>query len=186
MVLDYSKQPGPEGKITVTWPQNSTLYRNPENSTLVMTVHAGCSCSRASIEELAKIMKKAGSSLTAHVLMLPTGNGNEQENEVKKTYVWKRGLETRGVSMHIDKEAKETKNFGALVSGTVMLFSKSGNLVFHGGITPQRGHQGDNFGEDFIVKFLEKKFLADQAHKSPVFGCHLFNPKHGHDDKENL
>jgi len=34
-----------------------------------------------------------------------------------------------------------------------MLYDKLGQLVFNGGITSSRGHEGDNEGQDAIIVF---------------------------------
>lgn len=175
ILIDYDKRPGPEGLFKPYWPQETTLYRDPKRPTLVMAMHAGCSCSRASVEELAKIMSKVGPKLTAHILLLPTGIGKRYEEEALRSYIWKRGLETAGTQMHLDPEAREIRAFGALVSGTTLLFDNSGRLVFHGGITASRAHEGDNLGSEFIRNFAMGSTKQDIVGKTPVFGCHLFS-----------
>jgi hypothetical protein len=46
-------------------------------------------------------------------------------------------------------------------------------LVFNGGITSSRGHQGDNAGQDSIISFLTKGVVT--AKETPFFGCFLLN-----------
>lgn len=172
ILYDYSKTPGPEGHSSSEWPYSSRLAKPSARPVLIMTVHPKCPCSQASIEELAKILTKVGNRIQAHVLMLPLGTSPDALADAKNNYVWIRGSETPNLQMHIDYEAREAKGFGALVSGQVLLFSSKGKLIFQGGITQSRGHQGDSAGHAAIVQYIEQRKI--QITKSPVFGCHLF------------
>ena len=63
----------------------------------------------------------------------------------------------------------------AETSGYVVVYSPSGELLFHGGITAGRGHAGDNSGEQAILSLLS-------THEAPtrqtrVFGCALLDAK---------
>ena len=178
-ILDYSKIPGPDGKISQVWPQESTLKRSTGLMTLVMAVHPKCACTQASIEELARIMTAAKGRLIAHVLVVPIAASSQSEaeagDEAMSSYVWRRGAETPGVKVHLDLEGRESKLFGALVSGKVMLFDDAGTLVFDGGITAARGHQGDNAGKDAVIAWAKGAKTATRH--MPVFGCLLFGPE---------
>ncbi|HLB76837.1 MAG TPA: hypothetical protein VJO72_07370, partial [Candidatus Dormibacteraeota bacterium] len=46
-----------------------------------------------------------------------------------------------------------------------------GRLLFQGGITATRGHEGDSFGQERIASLLTTG-AADRA-DAPVFGCAL-------------
>jgi hypothetical protein len=73
-----------------------------------------------------------------------------------------------------DRGGVEAKRFGARTSGEVLLYSAVGRLLFFGGITGSRGHEGDNYGLTSLASFLtatpsESAVTAG----SPVFGCAL-------------
>ena len=53
-------------------------------------------------------------------------------------------------------------------SGHALLFDRDGRLLFRGGITPARGHEGDNFGASAIAARLAGRPARAEA---PVFGC---------------
>jgi len=72
-----------------------------------------------------------------------------------------------------DDGAVEAGRFGIATSGTVALYDRGGKLLFHGGITPARGHEGDSFGRERIVSLLTSG-RSDRA-DAPVFGCALSN-----------
>ena len=67
-----------------------------------------------------------------------------------------------------------TAAFGAFTSGQVFLYGTSGELLFSGGITGSRGHEGDNAGRDAVESLLDRRNAP--AH-TPVFGCSLFGEK---------
>jgi hypothetical protein len=53
-----------------------------------------------------------------------------------------------------------------------MLYGSEGNLLFSGGITAARGHEGDNAGRSAIISCLTKS--EAERNQTPVFGCSLF------------
>jgi hypothetical protein len=80
-----------------------------------------------------------------------------------------------GVEIVRDVEAQELRRFSFLTSGETRLFSSTGQLVFHGGITASRGHVGDNLGADTVKQLVRGEVLSEQPRTTPVFGCALFN-----------
>src|SRR5262249_57501676 len=89
----------------------------------------------------------------------------------EKTDLWSSAERIPGVSVALDAGGAEAKRFGAETSGAVVLYDPAGRLVFHGGITAARGHEGDSFGQQRIAAFLSGA-RADRA-DAPVFGCAL-------------
>jgi len=75
------------------------------------------------------------------------------------------------VTVDFDGGGAEAKRFGAETSGAVVLYDRAGRLVFHGGITAARGHEGDSFGQQRIAALLTGA-RADRT-DAPVFGCAL-------------
>jgi hypothetical protein len=52
-----------------------------------------------------------------------------------------------------------------------VLYNSDGQLLFSGGITGARGHEGDNAGEDLVIAGLNGQNVGFQH--TPVFGCSL-------------
>jgi hypothetical protein len=73
-----------------------------------------------------------------------------------------------------DDGGVEARRFGVKTSGTVLLYSALGRLLFHGGITGSRGHEGDNYGITRLAAAL-RGGAGDTAVPvvSRVFGCAL-------------
>ena len=89
-----------------------------------------------------------------------------------------RSLENRGSASgrdrrYVDDEGIEARRFGVSTSGQTLLYDKAGALLFSGGITGARAHQGDNDGRRSIVALLNRKTPGRTA--TNVFGCSLFS-----------
>ena len=82
------------------------------------------------------------------------------------------GRMRRGVEIRVDQGGAEARRFGVATSGHVCLFSAEGELKFSGGITPSRGHEGDNRG----IAALKALLVGGQADATNrVYGCPLFS-----------
>jgi hypothetical protein len=140
--------------------------------TLVMLAHPRCPCTRASIAELAKIMTAAQGRLHAYVLFLKPTSFPEQWEQ---TDLWQSAAAIPGVVVVSDEQGREAANFGARTSGKVLLYNAHGRLLFHGGITSSRGHEGDNEGEDAILSLLAEGVASVTT--TAVYGCSLVDKK---------
>lgn len=163
----YKNTPGAAATPPAGWPEGSTISRAARRPTLVMLAHPRCPCTRASLAELARLMTDAG-PLDAHVLFLKPA---EMADGWERTDLWQRAREIPGVEVASDIDGREAARFGATVSGQVVLYDATGRLLFRGGITGARGHEGDNLGRSRIVSLL-RTGTAD-ARQSRVFGCSL-------------
>jgi hypothetical protein len=74
-----------------------------------------------------------------------------------------------------DEDGFEAKRFGAKTSGQVVLYAPKGALLFSGGITVSRGHQGSNPGLESLITCLTQS-NPDRT-PWPVFGCLLLDPQ---------
>jgi len=168
VLWQYSMTPGDPGAPPDRWPAQASISLAADAHTLVMLVHPHCSCSRASLSELAKVMTRLDGYAEAWVLfMRPAGFAKDWE----KTDLWERALEIPGVTPLLDDEGREAALFGARTSGQTVLFDPSGQLLFAGGITNGRAHEGDNIGESRLISLVtEGRADSDRA---SVYGCDL-------------
>jgi hypothetical protein len=172
MLWNFTSTPGQLGTPPADWPGDTRLVRSSNGDTLVMFVHPQCSCSRASLGELATIMTHRAGSLRAYVLFeLPHGLSTNWA----ETDLWSTAHEIRGVTPLID-DGRETRRFGAYTSGQTMLYSIDGRLLFNGGITLGRSHFGDNDGEREVIALLDHDRNRERATHA-VYGCGLFDPR---------
>lgn len=169
-LLNYESTPGMPGAPPSQWPPESQILRPTDKFTLVMLAHPNCPCTRASIAEFDGLMTKLQGKLAGFIVFSKPG---ATSTEVTASDLWKTAGRIPNVSVLYDKRGVETDRFGGQVSGQTMLYDPQGRLVFSGGITSGRGHQGDNDGMEAVI--LKVRGLKAQAHV-PVFGCTLHDP----------
>jgi hypothetical protein len=168
----YESTPGQAASPAVMWPAESKIQRSANRSTLVLFAHPQCPCTRASIEELARIVARSQGQLAAYVLFIkPSGTPLNWE----KTALWRNAAAIPGVKVRSDYGSTEARHFDASTSGQTILFNRDGQLLFTGGITATRGHSGENEGSDAIIDLVT---TGKTRHKKTlVFGCALASPE---------
>ncbi|GMU05168.1 RedB protein [Corallococcus caeni] len=169
----YSVTPGATPVTAATWPEETRLSRQAGRPVLVMLAHPKCTCTRASLAELAEVMAHAGGRAEAYVLFLrPEGleDGWEQGD------LWRTAASIPGVTVLSDPDGLEAKRFGATTSGHVVLYGADGRLRFSGGITVARGHVGDSPGREALERVLRED---GEGGGTPVYGCALEAPREG-------
>ena len=171
VMSNYANRPGVGATPPTRWPLASRIERPEGLATLVMLVHPRCPCSRASIEELDRLMVRSRGLVATRVLFLKPSDVSE---DWEKTDLWRSAAAIPGVQVMRDDDGVEAARFGAATSGQVILYDRDGRLLFSGGITASRGHAGDNDGRDAIVSLLGGG--RGTRHSSPVFGCSLLEP----------
>lgn len=171
-VIVHSSTPGRAAQAPpVLWPQQTALEFVQGRFHLVLFLHPHCPCTRATIEELARLRAQWGQPLQVDAVFIrpqPAPAGWE----VTDTY--RAASRIPGVRVLPDPGAVETRRFGAETSGQTYLYAPEGALVFRGGITPARGHSGANVGSEAILRALRGG--NDMPAEAPVFGCSLFPP----------
>ena len=171
VMLTYADTPATAGTPPVAWPAQSRIPRKAGLPTVVVLAHPRCSCTRATISELAELMARVHDRATAVVVLVrPSGMPERWE----QTDLWRSAAEIPGVTVMADPEEVEADRFHAQASGQTMLYSAGGKLLFTGGITAARGHAGDNAGRSSIISLVTDG-SAEQT-KTLVFGCALKNP----------
>jgi hypothetical protein len=169
---DYENGPGLDAAAPVAWPKDTTIPRPGSRPALVVLLHPQCSCSQATVAELARLRTDAGDRADIYVVVLaPIGT----RGEWVRSRLWNQADAIPGVTMISDRDGTETRHFGAATSGQALLYDTSGRLQFAGGITRSRGHEGDNPGRDALERLIRDE-PADVAW-TRVFGCALFEPE---------
>lgn len=92
----------------------------------------------------------------------------------RDTVLLRRAAALSDTEIVIDPGGRITRSFGALTSGVVGLYAPGGELLFWGGVTSARGHEGDNLGIDAIAGILDGADAAGA--RTPVYGCPIFTP----------
>ena len=160
--------PVKEARTAASFPQNSAIRLASNEPTLVLFVHPYCPCSRASLHELDGLLAETQNKLSV-TLVFTIPNGIEPGWE--QGDLWKSAEAMPGVRILRDQGGVEASRFGVKGSGHTLLYEPSGKLLFSGGITASRGHEGDNPGCAAIVGFVLNGHAT--VSRTPVFGCSL-------------
>lgn len=167
----YKATPGLSGATPTHWPTESGLSLAPEVPTLIMFTHPKCPCTAASLAELRVVLSAAAGKVKPLVAFASPSDGAAW----KVPGVRASAASIPGVIVAEDPGRLEAHRFGALTSGHVVLYGADGRLRFSGGITPSRGHGGDNPGRQRLVAILENPWLVTAS--TPIFGCELDEPR---------
>lgn len=169
-LINYTATAGRGDDGRPQWPQDAQLERPSDKPLLLMFVHPACPCSRASMEELSRLVARANRKVAVSVLFLrPDGF----EAGWERSDLWESASRIPGVRVLVDPAGIAARRFGAATSGYTLLYDRNGRLVFRGGITASRGHEGDNVGKHAILSWLHDTEI--ESAETPVFGCPLFD-----------
>lgn len=170
LLVLYSQTPGEAGAAVPVLVDGLAIAPDPDRPTLVMFVHPRCPCTRASVEELARLQRRLkGRFATRVVIAVPDG----MPERWHESMLWQRAGELHDSERVTDQGGAITRRAGAATSGTVGLYAPDGRLLFWGGVTPSRGHAGDNLGSDAIANYFNGTAYAD---RTDVYGCPLNGP----------
>ncbi len=169
-MINYANSPGKGPNPPKKWPKNIQLALFEDQSTIMLFAHPHCPCTKATLGELEKIMARCQRQVSSYVILIwPKGTGSDWvETEIKEM-----ASNIPDVEVIIDSAGQLTHAFNCETSGSTLLYNQSGTLIFYGGITPARGHMGDNVGRDAIEDFLHGRDIFKNT--SPVFGCGLLD-----------
>lgn len=167
----YDNSPGEAAHAPEHWPASATLARAADRPTIVMLAHPRCTCTRASLQELAEAIARADTLPRTYVLFMAP---ERFEDGWERTDLWHQAAALPGVTVVADHDGREAQHFGAATSGQTLLYDEGGHLLFSGGITGARAHAGDNLGRQSLVALLNREPALRSG--TSVFGCPLFHP----------
>jgi hypothetical protein len=170
VLWSYENTPGAAAHPGGRWPTETRLARSPDRPTLVLLAHPQCSCTRASLAELAEVLGRAQTPPKTYVLFMKPSQFFEGW---EKTDLWRTASALPNVTVVRDDDGLEAERFGAATSGQTLLYDAAGEVIFNGGITGARGHAGDNAGRAALIAILDRKEPSRRA--TSVFGCSLFS-----------
>ncbi len=136
---------------------------------LAVFVHPYCPCSRATMVELQEIARAAPRLKIQVWFVWP----EEESDAWKQGELWTTANRIARFDARSDAGGVEANRFGAETSGQAVLTSPQGTIVFRGGLTRARGHEGESVGRRAVLAWIAGQPAPDQC---PVFGCPLFTP----------
>ena len=168
LLTHYSNQPGKAASAPETWPEVSQVSLTPDQATLLVLLHPQCSCSRATLAELERIMTEVGPKVDTQLIFFESAR---MDSSWVEGDLWRIAQGIPGVTLIRDTDGTLITQFGAFTSGQTLLYDESGQLLFKGGITAARGHEGDNVGKQALIDILEQRYTSST--ESFVFGCSI-------------
>jgi hypothetical protein len=168
LFLNYQSASGRTGPAPADWPIAAHITPDAKRATLLMFVHPQCPCTRASMEELNRLLARHRGQVAVQVMFVQPG---ELTPKQMQGVLWQSATAMPDVTARIDTNGIQATLFGAETSGYVLLYDAQQRLLFRGGITSGRGHEGDNAGEDTIDALLNGQ--TAQNRQTPVYGCSL-------------
>jgi len=161
----YQAIPGAVLAPPAVWPANSRIERVPGRPALLLFAHPGCPCTRASVHELEWLITRFPTLAVKVIAIDPEGFSRVDDAGIVAAAASLPGVEV------VRAPPAEADRFGVLTSGHALVFAADGRLLFSGGITSSRGHEGDNVGLERIAAILSGG--TPDRRDSPVFGCAL-------------
>lgn len=173
-LYQYGNTPSFNAAAPRQWPEVTGVVRNAETPTLLVFLHPHCPCSRATVSELEKLTARTAGTLAASVVFL---HPDEVASDWHEASLWRRTCEIPGLTVVDDVGCMVTRQFGVTTSGQALLYDPAGRLKFNGGMTPARGHAGDNAGCEMIFSYVREgsSRLAASGGTCSVYGCPLFH-----------
>lgn len=174
-LLRYANTPAAATLAPPAWPGRTAIRPVGGRPTLLVFAHPQCSCTRATLGELAAIVAQVGQGREAFDTYVIFSAPAAVPDVWHKTGLWESAVSIPQVRAVVDRGGAEARRFHATTSGQTFLYSGSGRLLFGGGITAARGHAGPNDGHDALVALLGGSVMRGAPwHKAtPVYGCSL-------------
>jgi len=172
VLWSYAHRPGVKDASPARWPVASQIQRTQDRPTLLFFAHPQCPCTRASIRELERLTARLHKNIDTHVVFMEPA---ESASEWSWTDLSSGAKAIHEAHVIFDHGGLECDLFRARTSGLTLLYSNAGELLFQGGITASRGHEGDNDGIAALTAILLDG--RTQAWQTAVFGCPLQRPE---------
>ena len=164
----YAYRPGATGSVFPAWPAGfSRSGLAADRCTLLVFLHGECPCSRATVHELKRVIARADRPISVRAYLR-----DPHDMAGQPSALWRAASEISGVQLMADPQGAVARTFGAETSGVIFLFDPAGELLFCGGITGARGHEGDNPNAGALLACLRQR--PESSIRAITYGCSLF------------
>lgn len=144
-------------------------YHVSERTTLLFFLHPRCPCTAAGIAELNRVLSDYPAAFNTTILF-PSPSGAPDDWVAGTNY--EAASRLPGARLNTDDDALLSELLQITTSGTAVVYDRHGALLFHGGLTSSRGHEGANYGAQAIREIALGKRPTQSV--TPVFGCRLY------------
>ena len=142
LITDYAARPGAAGHSPAYFPTAGGKRIGSPRPALLVFAHPYCPCSRATFAELTRLNERTKGALTISVFFYQPP---DQSPEWVESALWREAEAIPNITVAAAND-EDLRKFGAVTSGQVILYDADNRLVFSGGITRARGHEGENDG----------------------------------------
>ncbi len=167
----YSHRGGLQASAPDHWPPNSKVNRSNNLPNFLLFIHPLCPCSKASVGELEKLMPYLENKAKVSVIFF---HSEDLNSKFSSGSLFRKVASIPHVEIFQDSDGAELKRFSVETSGQALFYNLHGLLAFRGGITPERGHMGDNEGSLAIRKLVSGSHV--NTWMTSVFGCPIKSP----------
>ena len=160
----FETQPGRSAHAPSVWPKGNGLRLDSGKPTLVQFLHPKCSCSRASLEQVAKLQAEFPKHFSTVLVVWQPATGDKSWGALPMP------VENRLAIDQIvwDRAGRIATQFDAHTSGQTYIYNPDGRLRFAGGVTSVRASAIPGPA----LAMLEAVFSAKSGPTYlPVFGC---------------
>lgn len=161
----FAYVPGDAANAPKSWPILTRLPAPANRPEILVFLHPKCGCSQATLRNLETMLPEIGEKAVVKLVLNDLGDPKLLE----ESRAFSTAKTLKNITLVVDHNGFETNAFEVKTSGQVMLYDESGRLVFAGGLTPFRGHEGVSEGELSIVKWLNQRDMTWKT--TSVFGC---------------
>lgn len=165
----FGSTPGLQSEAPHTLPVALLGPGDSRRPTLVVALHPQCSCSLATMHELDRVLAASHQPIETLLLVYTPSHAPAHWAQPHALLAAAAPLHARVLE---DLDGATAASLGARTSGQVLLYSARGRLLFQGGVTAERGHEGENASGDLLATALASQRQA--AFTPGVFGCPLF------------
>ena len=141
-LADYSSEPGTHGVIPQQLPHTINAIESPPGpprARLLVFLHPQCPCSVATVRELARLAPVVRTRADIQVLF---AHPDDADSGDSPTSLRQQAAAIPGVSIADDPDGQLASACGVQTSGHALLYDANGVLLFSGGLTAGRGHEG--------------------------------------------
>lgn len=171
-INDYAATPGEAPTETlIAWPEGTALGPLGDRGRLILFAHPRCPCTRATIRNLERTLlsPEIGERAPALTFVFWTPETSWRETDIVAI-----AGEVSGAKVVFDEDGALTRSFGATTSGHATLFGRKGELVFAGGLTATRAHEGPSPGTQALEAWMRGE--EPRVRRAPTFGCPILDP----------
>jgi hypothetical protein len=152
------------------WPSESPVELAQDRDTLLMFAHPHCACAKCSLDELNRLVAKCPGKAAVHVFFLSPAR---YPSRWTLGGLWQSATSIPGAVVRGDVDGIVAGEFGAETSGSVLLYSPDGQLLFRGGITAESGCDPNKAAEESLLALLNGR--QGSLSKTPVYGRRLLS-----------